>query len=85
MLSKYQEVKHGEEFARRHVHVVSEPATSSFSNASRNSVGNYPRDDRIVHNRLIRLVLEIRLVSLNELRSRPLLHLTQFLLSRTVF
>lgn len=35
-----------------------------------------------MHNRLIRLVLEISLPAVDELRSRPFLHLIEFLLRR---
>lgn len=40
-----------------------------------------PRDNRVVHDWLVRLVSEVRLVTFSEVWSRPLLHFTEFLLS----
>lgn len=58
-----EEVKHGEEVPGRHEHVVSEPA------------GN----DRVMHDWLVRLVLEVRLPALFEVRSRPGLEVAELL------
>jgi hypothetical protein len=62
-----EEVEHCEEVARRHQHVVAEPA----------------RDDRVVHHRLVRLVLEVRVPSGLELRGWPGLHVFELLVGRT--
>ena len=59
-------MEHGEEFAWRHEHVVTEPS----------------RNHRIVHDRLIRLVLEVGLIAIHKIRGRPALHLLKLLLSR---
>lgn len=42
-----------------------------------------PRNDRVVHHRLVGLVPEVALVPVNKIRSRPLLELVEFLLRRT--
>lgn len=49
--------------ARRHEHVVTEPACN----------------DRVVHDRLVRLVLEVRVPSRAELRAGPAVHLSELI------
>lgn len=61
----FQEVEHGEELSRGHQHVVTEPA----------------RDDGVVHDGLVGLVLEVRVPSALELGSGPSPHLSKLLLS----
>jgi hypothetical protein len=52
--------------ARRHHHVVAEPTSN----------------DRVVHDRLVGLVLEVRVPTRAELGARPAVHLLELLLSR---
>ena len=42
-----------------------------------------PRNHRIMHDGLIRLVLEVGLIAIHKVRGRPALHLLKFLLSRS--
>lgn len=63
----HQEVEHGEELARRHEHVVTEPA----------------RDDGVVHDWFVRLVLEVGLPATLEVGSRPCAHFSKLFLGRT--
>lgn len=60
------EVEHGEELARGHQHVITEP----------------PGDHRVVHDGLVRLVLEVGIPTALEVRRRPLLELLELLRSR---
>ena len=59
-------MEHREEVSRGHQHVVTEPT----------------RNDGVVHDRLVGLVLEVRLPSLGEVRGRPGLELLKLLGSR---
>lgn len=58
----FEEVEHGEELARRHYHVVSEPTC----------------DNRVVHHRLVGLVLEVAVPAGAELLARPAIHHVEF-------
>lgn len=60
-----KEVEHGEEFAWRHHHVVAKPAC----------------DDRVVHNGLVGLVLEVAVPSTAEFWARPFVHHGKLFLS----
>jgi hypothetical protein len=59
-----KEVEHGEELARWHNHVVTEPTSN----------------DRVVHDRLVGLVLEVRVPARAELLTRPTVHHLEFFL-----
>lgn len=61
-----QEVKHGEEVSRGHEHVVTKPA----------------RDDAVVHDGLIGLVLKVGFPAVREVRSRPPFEVFELLFSR---
>ena len=62
----FQEVKHCEELAWWHNHVVTEPASN----------------DRVVHNWLVGFVLEVRVPARAELLAGPTVHHLEFFLSR---
>lgn len=61
-----EEVKHGEELARRQQHVITEPA------------GN----NAVVHHGLVGLILKVGVPAALEVRSRPVLELLELFLSR---
>jgi len=61
-----EEVEHGEELARGHHHVVTEPTSN----------------DRVVHDRLVGLVLEVGVPAGAELGAWPAVHLLELVLSR---
>ena len=44
---------------------------------------NSPSNDRVMHDRLVRLILKVRIPTALEMRCRPVLHLSQLLLRRT--
>jgi hypothetical protein len=62
-----EEVEHCEELARRHNHVVAKPSSN----------------DRVMHDGLIRFVLEVAVPARAELRAWPAVHHLQLLLGRT--
>lgn len=62
----FQEVEHGEEVSRGHEHVVTKPA----------------RDNTIVHDWLVGLVLKVGSPSVTEMRSRPPFELFKLLFGR---
>jgi len=62
-----QEMEHGKEVARGHQHVVAEPTSN----------------DRVMHDRFVGLVLEVRVPPFSKVRGRPLLEIFQLLLSRS--
>jgi hypothetical protein len=62
----FQEMEHREELSGRHQHVITEPS----------------RNNRVVHDWLVGLVLEIAVPTTLEVWSRPRLHLFQLLFSR---
>jgi hypothetical protein len=55
-----------EELARRHNHMVAKPT----------------RNDRVMHHRLVRLILEVAVPARSELRTWPTIHHLEFFLSR---
>jgi hypothetical protein len=62
----HQGILHSKELSRRHNHVVAEPAG----------------DDGIVHDRLVRFVLEIAIPATSELLAGPAIHHIKLFLSR---
>jgi hypothetical protein len=62
-----EEMEHGEELARRHDHVVAKPTCNN----------------RVMHYRLVRLILEIAIPTRSELGTWPAIHHLELFLSRT--
>jgi len=60
-------MEHGEKLSRGHQHVITEPTS----------------DNRVVHNRLIRLVFEVTVPSASEMWCGPGLYHFKFFLGRT--
>lgn len=81
IIFEYQEMEHGEEIARGHEHMVAKPPVLVSTGITLElSACLLPSNNRIVHDWLVRLVLEVGLPPVHKVWSRPLLHLIQFLL-----
>jgi hypothetical protein len=55
----HQEMEHGEELARWHEHMVSEPAEDVLGKFTQINILDLPGYDRVMHHWLIWLVLEV--------------------------
>lgn len=74
-------MEHGEEFARRHEHMITKPSVLVSTGITLGlSIRLLPSNNRIVHDWLIRLVFEVSLPPVHKVGSRPPLHLVQLFL-----